>query len=157
MNDEKKLKIYVDTSVIGGCLDDEFKNWSNKLLYEFKIGLYIPVISQITEAEISKAPKEVQDILVELTGYQYEIILETEESVELALRYIQEGILSKNFEDDARHIAVATINNVDLLVSWNFKHIVHFDKIRRFNSVNLREGYKPIEIYTPMEVVSYEL
>jgi hypothetical protein len=86
-----------------------------------------------------------------------EILSETEETLRLALEYVKEKIVSKNFEGDARHIAVATIHNVDMLVSWNFKHIVHFDKIRQFNSVNLREGYKPIEIYSPREVVSYEV
>jgi len=89
--------------------------------------------------------------------YDCEIISEAEDSIELAIKYVDAGIVSKNFEDDAWHIAIATINNVDILVSWNFKHIVHFDKIRQFNSVNIREGYKPIEIYSPREVVSYEV
>ncbi|MEK6765485.1 MAG: hypothetical protein AABY49_04555 [Planctomycetota bacterium] len=64
--------------------------------------------------------------------------------------------LSNNFEDDARHVTIATTNNVDMIVSWNFKHIVHFEKIRRFNSVNLLEGYKSIEIFSPREVIHYE-
>lgn len=154
---KKKLKIYVDTSVIGGCIDDEFKEWSIQLMKEFKLGLYLPVISEITQAEISKAPHKIQDILLELMDSNCEIISETEESIELANKYLESGILSINFEDDARHIAVATINNVDMVVSWNFKHIVHFDKIRQFNGVNIREGYKPIEIYSPREVVRYEV
>jgi hypothetical protein len=99
----------------------------------------------------------VQDALIELIDIDCEIISETEETIELAYKYIKAGILSKNFEDDARHIAVATVNNVDMLVSWNFKHIVHFDKIRQFNGVNMSEGYKQIEIYSPREVVSYEV
>lgn len=84
-----------------------------------------------------------------------EILLETEESLELAQQYIASAILPKKFENDARHIAVATINNVNMLVSWNFRHIVHFDKIQQFNSVNIKEGYKTIEIYSPREVISY--
>lgn len=157
MGMKKKIRIYIDTSVIGGCIDEEFKEWSNRLMEEFKIGLHTPVVSGITIAEVSKAPQEVQNILLDLIEHNCEIISETEDSIELALRYIQSGILSVNFEDDARHIAVATINNVDMVVSWNFKHIVHFDKIRQFNSMNIREGYKPIEIYSPREVVSYEV
>ena len=153
----RKLRIYIDTSVIGGCNDDEFNKWSNQLINEFKIGMHRPVISEITEAEITKAPQKVQDILRDLIDYNCEILIETEESIELAQKYIEAEILSKNFENDARHIAVATINNVDIIVSWNFKHIVHFDKIRQFNSVNLREGYKAIEIYSPREVISYEV
>lgn len=154
---KKKLRIYIDTSVIGGCYDDEFKIWSNQLMEEFKIDLHSPVISEITQAEIIKAPNEVKSILLKLMDYDCELISETEESIKLAQKYIEAGILSENFENDARHIAVATIGNVDILVSWNFKHIVHFDKIRQFNSVNMREGYKPIEIYSPREVISYEL
>ena len=98
-----------------------------------------------------------QNIITDLMASDCAIIPETEESVELAYKYIEAGILSKNFEDDARHIAIATINNVDIVTSWNFKHIVHFEKIRQFNSINIREGYKPIEIYSPREVINYEV
>jgi len=154
---KRKLRIYIDTSVIGGCCDNEFSEWSNRLIKDFKRGLYVPVISEITEAEISKAPQEVHDILFDLIQHKCEVILETEESIELAQQYIEAKILTANFENDARHIAVATVNNVDIVVSWNFKHIVHFDKIRLFNSVNIKEGYRSIEIYSPREVISYEI
>ncbi|HLG30462.1 MAG TPA: hypothetical protein VI387_09650, partial [Candidatus Brocadiales bacterium] len=116
-----------------------------------------PVISEITLEEMNRAPREVQDVLVGLMDYDCEVVSETVESIELAQKYLAAEILSKNFENDARHIAVAVTSNVDMVVSWNFKHIVHFDKIRQFNSVNIREGYKPIEIYSPREVVSYEV
>jgi hypothetical protein len=111
----------------------------------------------ITQAEVSKAPEEVQNILLNMLDYDCEVLLETEESMTLAHKYLKEKVVSKNFEDDARHIAVATTNNIDIVVSWNFKHIVHFDKIRQLNSINLREGYKAIEIYSPREVVRYEV
>ena len=62
----KDLKIYVDTSVIGGCYDDEFSEWSNKLIQDFKAGLYIPVVSELTEAEISNAPEQIQNVLIDL-------------------------------------------------------------------------------------------
>ncbi len=74
---------------------------------------------------------------------------------ELAEKYIERKIISKKFFDDATHIALATVANVDLLVSWNFKHIVHFEKIRLFNSVNLELGYGEIKIYSPREVTTY--
>lgn len=153
---KKELKIYIDTSVIGGCFDDEFAEWSNKLVEEFKAGFYVPVVSELTEAEIAKAPEQVQRVLIDLLKRNCEVLIETVESIELAQKYIATGILSNNFEDDARHVAIATTNNVDMIVSWNFKHIVHFEKIRRFNSVNLLEGYKSIEIFSPREVIHYE-
>lgn len=152
----KNLRIYLDTSIIGGCFDEEFREWSNKMIKEFKIGLYIPVISDLTIDEVRKAPLFVQNVLSELIDFGCEMIQESEESIELAQKYLKEEILSNNFDNDARHIAVATINNVDIIISWNFKHIVHFEKIRQFNSINIREGYKPIEIYSPREVVKYE-
>ncbi len=74
----------------------------------------------------------------------------------LAQYYQDRNILTPKFFDDGIHIAVATIAEVDVLVSWNFKHIVHFDKIRLFNSVNLELGYKQIQIYSPREVTNYE-
>jgi len=83
-------------------------------------------------------------------------LVETEESIALAQKYINVGVLSSNFKDDARHVAMATTNNMDMIVSWNFKHIVNFEKIRWFNSVNLVEGYKLIEIFSPREVIHYE-
>lgn len=153
---KKNLKIYIDTSVIGGCFDDEFAEWSNKLMDELRYGFYVPVISALTEAEIAKAPEQVQHVLIDLLKRNCEVLIETIESMELAQKYIATGILSSNYEDDARHVAIATTNNVDMIVSWNFKHIVHYEKIRRFNSVNLLEGYKPIEIFSPREVVHYE-
>lgn len=152
---KKYLKIYLDTSVIGGCFDDEFAEWSNKLMDELRQGFYAPVVSELTEAEIAQAPEQVQQVLIELLKRNCEVLIETVESMELAQKYIATGILSSNYEDDARPVALATTNNVDMIVSWNFKHIVHYEKIRRFNSVNLLEGYKPIEIFSPREVVHY--
>ncbi len=70
----------------------------------------------------------------------------------LAARYLARKILTKKFLDDAVHIALATFAKVDVLVSWNFRHIVHYDKIRLFNSVNLEFGFSPLEIRSPKEV-----
>jgi hypothetical protein len=81
------------------------------------------------------------------------VVLEVdEEETLLADQYLEREILTENYYDDAQHIALATIANVDVLASWNFRHIVHFDKIRQFNAVNLEQGYKPIDIRSPREV-----
>ena len=84
-----------------------------------------------------------------------EIIEATESALELADAYQEHGILTPKFYDDGLHIAVATVGEADVLVSWNFKHIVHFDKIRMFNAVNLEYGYKPLQIFSPREVTTY--
>ncbi|MFZ3091644.1 MAG: PIN domain protein [Nitrospirota bacterium] len=150
----KKLKVYLDTSVIGGCFDEEFSFWSQKIIEDFRKGKISLYLSTITEAEMVDAPDEVKELFYELLELGVVFIEENEESLNLADKYIDENILSKNYRDDARHIAIATISDIDVLVSWNFKHIVHYDKIKKFNSVNIREGYKPIDIYSPMEVAN---
>jgi hypothetical protein len=151
----KKTRIYVDTSVIGGCFDPEFELWSIGLFEDFKTGIFIPVVSEIVSAEIADAPREVISKFRELLNYNPEILELNDEVFELANTYINRHILSENFLDDARHIAFATVFEVDLLVSWNFKHIVHYDKIRMFNSINLEFNYKQISIYSPREVTKH--
>jgi predicted nucleic acid-binding protein len=152
----KKQKIYVDTSVIGGCFDDEFKKWSNGLFEDFKNKVFIPVVSEVTAAEILDSPRKVQKKYNELLKYNSEILKITAEVINLAAEYQKRKILTPKYFDDGLHIALAIIAEVDILVSWNFRHIVHFDKIRMFNSIHLEFGYKSIEIYSPREVSTYE-
>ena len=146
-----KLRIYVENSVIGGYFEKEFET-PTKLLFEmFRKDIYIPVISQHVLAELSQgAPDHVINLL---TTIKYEVYELTNTMDELKNRYMEQRIVSKRYEDDALHIAIATILKVDALVSWNFKHIVNLNKINLFNSVNIREGYKTPEIRTPQEVV----
>jgi len=152
----KRLRIYIDTSVIGGCCDAEFARWSNALLADFVAGRYRAVISEIVQAEIEDAPDAVLKKYVALMSTGPEVLGMTPRAAELAQMYITHKILSGNFTDDARHIALATVAGVDVLVSWIFKHIVHFDKIRMFNAVNMRHGYRAISIYSPREVAHDE-
>jgi len=151
----KKLRIYVDSSVIGGCFDPEFEKWSNGLFRDFNVGTLLPVLSDIVDAEMKNAPPEVVGKHAELLTLEAERIKLSDEAVELAGIYIKEKAVSPNYRDDALHIALATIAQVDILVSWNFKHIVNFGKIRQFNSINLREGYNTVQIYSPREVTNY--
>jgi hypothetical protein len=152
----KKLRIYIDTSVIGGCFDAEFSEWSNSLLRDFAAGTFTPLLSDVVAAEIEDAPEAVRRKYNDLVGGEHEFSLVTEEVIELADAYQQRGILTPRFYDDGLHIALASVAEADLLVSWNFRHIVHFDKIRLFNSVNLELGYKPLQIYSPREVTKAE-
>lgn len=151
-----KPRIYLDTSVIGGCLDHEFGLASNALFNEIKQGRFQAVISELVEEEIALAPKEVRNIISDEAEIKYEFLKENEEIVKLAENYLKAGIVGKPYFDDCRHVAIATYYNVDILVSWNFRHIVQFDKIRQFNAVNLLNGYRTIEIRSPMEVIHYE-
>lgn len=146
------MRIYVDTSVFGGCFDPEFHVWSNRLFYFFKIGQYIAVISDVSEFELKFAPEHIRQILIEIPKPYLEIAKLTEEARQLSQHYIKEKIVTKKSLADTQHIAVATIQQVDLLVSWNFKHIVNYDKIRLYNAVNLKYGYKILEIRNPRDL-----
>ena len=152
----KISRIYLDTSVIGGCHDDEFKSWSNGLMKDFRLKNYLPVLSELTFDEISKAPHLVQETLKNLLEYNPEVLEITESTLDLSEQYLKRKILIPKFRDDALHIALASLANVDVLVSWNFRHIVHYDKIRLFNAVNIENGLKSIDIYSPREVTNYE-
>ena len=123
----KLSRIYLDTSVIGGCHYKEFAPWSNGLMKDFRLRNFIPVISDLTFEELDKAPKSVKQSLKTLVQYDPEIIEINDHALNLAEIYLERKILTPKYRDDARHIAIASIANVDVLVSWNFKHIVHYD------------------------------
>lgn len=148
----KKLKIYFDTSVLGGLFDDDFKEHSIRLIENLKKDKITGVISEITIRELENAPDFVKN---EFESYQekLEIIEVTEEIKELAENYIKDKIITKRYYEDSLHIACATVYQVDLLVSWNFKHIVNYNRIIQFNAVNLKNGYKSLLIFSPMEVL----
>ncbi len=149
----KKLYIYVDTSVIGGCEDEEFSAASLRLWSGFRSGQFLLVISDLTVQELEGAPASVRRHLDDIpTGHLTQIRL-TEEVKELADAYLAHGVVGPGSLADALHVALATVNGVDVLVSWNFKHIVNFGRIRLFNAVNLERGYGLIEIRTPREVL----
>lgn len=151
----KKTSIYVDTSVVGGCCDPEFEEWSNGLLKDFQAGTFALLLSELIDAEIQEAPDEVIKVYAEFRKCMESIIEITPEAVELADAYLRHRILTPKYRDDARHIAIATVAGADLVVSWNFKHIVRFDKIQKFNAVNIEMGYKPVSIYSPREVTTH--
>ncbi|MFH1563357.1 MAG: PIN domain protein [Nitrospirota bacterium] len=149
----KKSRIYADTSVFGGCFDDEFSKESKALFEDIKSGKFILVISTTTLREIDNAPDCVQNILSELSPEMVEIIVYSEEIGNLRDAYLKAKVVGHASKFDAEHIAVASVAEVDFVVSWNFKHIVHYEKISGYQAVNLLNGYKPIHIYSPKEVV----
>lgn len=149
----KKLRIYADTSVVGGCLDEEFAQESLALFAMAREGKIILLLSDILADELEPARPEVQQVLTDLPPDCFERIVSDEESVTLRDAYLKAKVVGSKHVADAHHIALATIARADLVVSWNFKHIVHWDKIRMFNAVNLRDGYHQIDIRSPKEIV----
>jgi hypothetical protein len=151
----RKLRIYTDTSVIGGYFDDEFSIDTQLLFDEIKKGEYKLVISDLTERELVNAPENVRILLQDL-NIDFELITVTQEAIDLANEYLKEKVVGQTSADDCIHIATATINKVDLLISWNFKHIVNVQRIRGYNSINLKNGYSTLEIRSPKDLINYE-
>ncbi len=148
------MKVYADTSTIGGCFDEEFKEWSLALFEEFKTGVKIIMLSDLTLQELELARQEVREKIIEIPEGNRIAIGITDEAIELAETYITEGALTNKSYNDALHIALATLNNCEVLASWNFKHIVNINRIRLYNSINLKHGYRMIEIRTPREILN---
>ncbi len=147
-------RIYADTSVLGGCEDDEFREPSHRLVEAFKSGESILVLSEIALRELENAPDTVRAVLRRIPETSIEAIFLTPETEELASAYIEDGAIVAAMRADALHIALATMARVDVLVSWNFKHIVNLKRIHAYNAVNLKRGYPLLEIRTPREVLS---
>lgn len=147
------MKVYTDTSVIGGCFDEEFQQWSNALFTEFISGTKHIMLSDLTLQELELARHEVREKVKEIPDQHRVAIGITDKAVQLAEIYINEGALTNKSYNDALHIAMATLHNSEVLASWNFKHIVNLDRIRLYNSINLRLGYRIIEIRTPREIL----
>ncbi len=151
-----RLRIYVDTSVLGGCFDPEFVTWSEALIRDFRARRLVPVLSDVTAAEVAAAPAAVRLLHREMLALSEGVLPVTNDVVALVAAYQARKILPKRFTADMTHIALATIAQVDAVVSWNFKHIVRLEKIRLFNAVNVELDYRVISILSPREVTTYE-
>jgi len=155
MND-RIAKIYLDTSVFGGYYDTDFEEDTQILFEKIKLGQFKVVYSTTTEDELLAAPERVQELLSNLAETSKTRVELTEEAVNLADSYLAGNVVGITSRSDCFHIAMATINEVDILVSWNFKHIVNVKRIRGYNAVNLKLGYKTIDIRSPKEIIYNE-
>jgi len=149
-----KQRLYLDTSVFGGYFDKEFSEQTIPLFNQIKDGKYLLLYSTITKDELENAPQNVKK-LPDLIDSK-EFLTPTTEEVELAKKYINEKVVGQTSYADCLHIALATVHKADYLVSWNFKHIVNVQRIQNYNSINLRNGYKFLEIRSPREFIYYE-
>jgi hypothetical protein len=145
------MKFYVDTSVWGGFEDDEFSESTKPFFEQATQGKFTIVLSDVTLRELAGAPQKVRRLPETIPQEFLELMEINEEQLELARKYILEGALTSKFESDAQHIAIASILKVDSLVSWNFRHMVNFFRIKQYNSINLKYGYSTVDIRTPKE------
>ena len=151
-----KQRFYFDTSVFGGVYDLEFEEETLQLFERVKLGKIVCVYSDLTETELIKAPENVKKYFNELPKENIERVIVNGEIIELATKYLEEKVVGKTSFDDCLHIATATLNKVDMLVSWNFKHIVNIYRIRGYNSINIKMNYSSLEIRSPKEILEYE-
>lgn len=151
-----KQRIYLDTSVFGGYFDEEFSEHTIPLFDRLKNNEFTLLFSSITQDELENAPDDVKELVKSIKTDSTEFLDTTDEAVDLATEYITEKVVGQTSYADCLHIALATINRADFLVSWNFKHIVNVQRIRGYNSINIKNGYRQIEIRSPREFEKYE-
>jgi len=149
-------RVYIDTSVIGGQFDKEFSADTNPFFEAVINGQFNILISDLLEAELLRAPQHVQEFITTIPIKQIENIRLTKDAAELADQYILAKVVGATSRADCQHIAMATLAKADILVSWNFKHIVNLDKIRGYNAINYLLGHNMLEIRTPKEIISYD-
>ncbi len=151
-----KQRIYIDTSVFGGYFDEEFAGHTIPLFDRLKSNEFTLLFSTVTQDELENAQQEVKELVKSIKVESTEFLDTTDEAVDLATEYITEKVVGPTSYADCLHIAIATIHRAEFLVSWNFKHIVNVQRIRGYNSINIKNGYRQIEIRSPREFEKYE-
>jgi predicted nucleic acid-binding protein len=149
------IRVYVDTSIFGGLFDDEFSEPSKPFFEQVTAGLIQLVISPIVLQELHAAPDHVRRCFDEIS-HRIELAPLTTEAEALQRAYLDAHVLGARWESDAMHVAMATLSGCQVIVSWNFKHLVNFRRIPLYNAVNEAQGYAAIAIHTPPEVVQDE-
>lgn len=148
--------VYIDTSVIGEAFDWEFDIWTNLFFDQVKNGEFKVAVSELLFEYLKRAPEHIRNFISQLPDDQVLAARYDDEARELADKYLTAGIVGPTSLIDCRHVATATVKNIRILTSWNFKHIVNLNKIQLYNAINIREGYIPLEIRTPRELLDYE-
>lgn len=150
------IRVYVDTCVFGGAFDVEFVNATQEFFAQVRQGRFHLITSALVLEEIENAPASVQNLFRELLVESMTVVDTPESAFDLQQAYLDAGIVTATWADDALHVATATVTDCSLIVSWNFKHIVHFQKIPLYNAVNIANGYRALAIHSPQEVLSDE-
>ena len=147
-----RFRVYADTSVFGGACDSEFRAASHTFFRLVNRGDYVVLISDETLRELADAPDSVREVYEGLSEKQLERVVITTEVLALARAYVDAGVVSERSSTDAMHVAAATAAAADLILSWNFRHIVNFNRIRGYNEVNIARGYRHMTILSPLEI-----
>jgi hypothetical protein len=149
------IRTYVDSSVFGGVYDDEFADASKRFFDSARGGRFHLLSSVLVSGEVADAPEPVRNLFDSVLA-EAELIPVDDDALGLQAAYLAAGIVTPKWADDALHVALATVGKADLIVSWNFRHIVHFEKAPRYNAVNRLHGWRDVAIHSPSEVIAYE-
>jgi predicted nucleic acid-binding protein len=156
----KQNTIHLDTSVLNFFFEEadlEKSSSTRKLFREILGGKYSAFISELVLREVGKAsPKRRERLLSLIKTYSLSLIEVTLESIALAGKYTERKIFPQKYRDDGLHIAVATVHRLEVVVSWNLRHMVKLKTRRGVKAINLMEGYEEIEICTPLKVIESE-
>jgi len=147
-------RVYADTSVFGGVFDEEFCRPSRLFFDLVHQGRFDLVLSEVVRRELEGAPDTVREVWREMLPLADAVAI-TEDAIDLQQAYLEAKILSPRSAEDALHVALATVQGCRAIVSWNFRHIVHYEKIEMYNAVNVLQGFGSIAIHSPSEVVDY--
>jgi predicted nucleic acid-binding protein len=148
------MKIYLDTSVISALFDE--RNLERKILTEeffSKIGIYDTYISEFTVAEIERTPDQTLSSKMKQVIRDFTVLGINESVEELAKEYVKYGAVPESYPEDTYHIAVAVLNGMDYLLSWNFRHIVRKRTKDIVRMVNTLRNLRQVEIITPGELL----
>jgi len=145
----KPRKLYLDTSVIGGYFDAEFMKPTRRLWELAEAGEYEFLSSEVTKGEMVDAPENVRDLFESTFA---DLLMITEDARTLAMAYLEHDVVTEKYYEDALHVAVATVEGINLLASWNFKHLVNIHREEAFNAVNLLNGYPQLRIVNPTQL-----
>jgi len=150
----KKIRVYLDTSVISALFDDRNPERQD-LTRRFFAGIesFEVYISEVLLAEIDATKDAQLKGKLRNTAVSFEILSIDEESRRLANEYVKHGAIPAEYSEDALHIAISPLNAIDYLLSWNFRHIVRVKTRRIVNMVNLSLGYPDLNIATPAELI----
>jgi len=146
-------RVYLDASALGGPFDEEFAEGSKEFVDALAGGVFRAILSDTLIGELTDAPPEVQDLLDKVIRAGAERVAVTPQATQLRDAYLRAGVVTPKYADDALHVAHATIAQADVIVSWNFRHLVNPSRVRGFNAVNSANGYAMVVILTPSDLV----
>lgn len=151
----EKMRVYVDTSVYGGAFEPEGEEASRNVFRLVEQGRLVLVISPLVASEVAGAPPPVRDLFEQMAA-RAEHAAGQPDAEALMEAYLRAQVVSQRFETDALHVALATVSQCGMIISWNFRHIVNSRRIPLYNAVNVLQGYDHIAIYSPLELMEYD-